>query len=255
MPANHFLKRLEARVDHYLLPAIAPLGRITVWIEPLLQPIGDKVWPGVIKILVKLHLAKVKSAPDEENNWRSRVLWEEAKKRGIEMKELRPFGRYIDSYFAEFNGKIIFFGGLPRPTRKRSATLDWMDDKAKMAARFCRENIPVASGDVAKTEDEAIKIFHCLEKPVIVKPVTGSRGRHTIIHIETEEQLKEGFKRVKQLSPWVVVQEELSGSVYRATVIGGKLIAVLRRDPACVIGDGAHTIKRLLVEEIGRAHV
>lgn len=249
VPANHFLKRLEARVDHYLLPAIAPVEKIAVWLGPLFQPIGNKVWPRIIKILVKLRWVEVKLAPDEKNNWRSRALWDEAKERGIEMREIRPFGRYIDSYFAEFNGKIIFFDGLPRPTRKRSATLDWMDDKAKMAARFCREDIPVASGDVAKTEDEAIKIFHCLEKPVVVKPVTGSRGRHTTIHINTNEELRHGFTVAKQLSPWVVVQEELSGSVYRATVIGGKLIAVLRRDPACVIGDGARTVKQLLEEE------
>ena len=40
------------------------------------------------------------------------------------------------------------------------------------------------------------------------------------------------FKKARQLSPWVMIEEELTGYVHRGTVIGGKLIAVLRREPA-----------------------
>jgi len=34
--------------------------------------------------------------------------------------------------------------------------------------------------------------------------------------------------------------------VHRGTVIGGKLIAVLRREPAYVIGDGVHNVRELI---------
>ncbi len=248
-PTNHFLERLDARLNHYLFPLVAPLSGIAKLLAPILEPGWRKLWPGLIKILVAWRLAQVKSAPDEKNNWRSRCLWEEAEKRGITMREFRPFGRYVDSYFAEFNGKIIFFDGLPRPLGKKSASLQWMDDKAEMAWRFQRQNIPIARGGVAKNLKQALKIFQDLHKTVITKPVTGSRGRHTTIHINTEKELAQGFVVAKQLSPWVVVQEELAGSVYRATVVGGKLIAVLRRDPAGVAGDGARSIRQLLEKE------
>jgi cyanophycin synthetase len=37
--------------------------------------------------------------------------------------------------------------------------------------------------------------------------------------------------------------------VYRATVIGGKVVGVLRREPPHVIGDGTYTVKELIEQE------
>jgi cyanophycin synthetase len=124
-----------------------------------------------------------------------------------------------------------------------------MDDKAEMARRFAEKNIPTARGGKVKTWLAALALFSSLKKPIIVKPVSGSRGRHTTLHINKEEELRRGLDIARQLSPWVVVQEELTGPVYRVTVIGGKLQAVLRRDPAGVIGDGIHSIRALAETE------
>ena len=57
------------------------------------------------------------------------------------------------------------------------------------------------------------------------------------------------FRKAKQLSPWVVVEEELSGMVYRATLIGGELFGVIRREPPNVIGDGISTVRQLVDNE------
>src|SRR3569832_2993332 len=46
-----------------------------------------------------------------------------------------------------------------------------------------------------------------------------------------------------------VVEEELIGAVYRPTVVGGRLIATIRRDVPQVAGDGSHTIAELIEEE------
>jgi len=43
-----------------------------------------------------------------------------------------------------------------------------------------------------------------------------------------------------------MIEEELTGYVFRGTLIGGKLVATLRREPAYVIGDGVHNIKELV---------
>ena len=45
------------------------------------------------------------------------------------------------------------------------------------------------------------------------------------------------------------MEEELTGSVYRATVVDGEFIAALRRDPPSVVGDGVHTVAELVEEE------
>src|SRR6185436_1422998 len=122
----------------------------------------------------------------------------------------------------------------------------WMDDKGLMKKRFMAASIPVAKGGVAFWFSTAKKIWQSVGGPVITKPNFGSRSRHTIIHINSESELRHGFNVAKVLSPWVIVEAELTGSVHRATVIGGKVIGVLRRDPPQVIGDGKHTVRALL---------
>ena len=44
----------------------------------------------------------------------------------------------------------------------------------------------------------------------------------------------------------LVVEEHLYGSVYRATVVGGKLVGFFRADPPRITGDGTHTIRELI---------
>ncbi|KKQ26821.1 MAG: hypothetical protein US42_C0022G0004 [Candidatus Magasanikbacteria bacterium GW2011_GWC2_37_14] len=248
-PVNHWSERTEARILYYFLPVFKPLSKFVFWLGKLLSPINNKILYYLILFLARLKILQIKNKPDEKNNWRSRVLWEEAEKRGIIMKEIRPFGVYIDNYWSEFKGKRYFFEGLPRPNGQFYPALEWMDDKSEMSRRFLKQGFPVARGGVIKTFKQAKKVFVDLVKPVITKPNEGSRSRHTTIHIINEAELLVAFKKGKQLCPWVAIQEELVGSVYRATVINRKLVAVLRRDPACVVGNGISNVKQLITKE------
>jgi cyanophycin synthetase len=186
--------------------------------------------------------------PTEKNSWRARCFWEEAKKRGIKMKEFH-LGPICDIYVAEFNQKIITFDGLPRPTTADSESLKWMDNKGIMKIKFKKEGIPVADGGTAWNKNQALKIFNRIKKPVITKPNLGSRSRHTTIHLNTKEDLILGFKKANKLSPFVIVEEELSGYLFRGTLVGEKLTGVIQRDPPKVTGDGVHTVQELLIEE------
>jgi len=102
---------------------------------------------------------------------------------------------------------------------------------------------------VARKEKEALTVFYSLGRPVIVKPQEGSGGRHTTVGINTEKELFAAYKNAKMISPSVVIEEELSGPVYRATLIEKKLVAVLRRDPPQVVGDGRSTVRELVEKE------
>ena len=141
------------------------------------------------------------------------------------------------------------FEGLPRPVGKPSPSLDWMDNKSMIRKHFVPAGIPMAQGGEARNWEEALALWNSVPKPTITKPHVGSRSRHTTIHIHTEEDLRAGFEKAKMLSPWVIIEQELKGQQYRGTVIGGKTRAVLRRDPACVIGDGKLSVRALLEKE------
>jgi cyanophycin synthetase len=124
-----------------------------------------------------------------------------------------------------------------------------MDNKGTMKIKFLKEGLPVARGGAAFTKKKALQIFNSITKPVITKPNLGSRSRHTMIHLNTEKELIIGFKKAKKLSPLVIIEEELRGYLFRGTLIGGKLIGVVRRDQPEVKGDGLHTLRELLEEE------
>jgi cyanophycin synthetase len=62
-----------------------------------------------------------------------------------------------------------------------------------------------------------------------------------------------GFKKARKLSPLVVIEEELHGGLFRGTLIGGKLVGVVRRDQPSVTGDGLRTVQELFEEENKRS--
>lgn len=86
-------------------------------------------------------------------------------------------------------------------------------------------------------------------KTAITKPTIGSASRHTTMHIADIPTLRSAFASAKKVSPFIIVEEELRGSVYRPTVVGGKLIATIRRDQPFVVGDGTSTVEELVAVE------
>jgi hypothetical protein len=194
---------------------------------------------------------------------RAQVLWEEANRRGIQMAELLLFGKPFDCYIAEQQvassfisnpswSRIkdkrsrIIFSGLPRPDTFDPAALDVLDDKIVLKQNFQQQGLPVPPGGSVWTFRQALEIFRRIQKPAIVKPRAGSRGRHSTTFVFKTDDLKAAFKIAKQLCFWVVVEEQLMGPVYRATVIDYKLQGVLRGDPPQVAGDGIHSIQELV---------
>ncbi len=195
-------------------------------------------WNAGLKMVSLLKTIKVIKSQDDFAKCkvvRAGVLWEEAQKRGITMRELLLFGNPFDTYLAEKNGQTLLFSGLPRPRGNSGAAVDKMDDKLEMKSRLMEAGLPVPQGGTALTFAGAKKIFNRVSKPVIVKPREGSRGRHSTTHIYTLDELKVAFKIAKQLCAWVIVEEHLKGPVYRGTVINYKTVGVLRGDAPSVI--------------------
>jgi len=212
------------------------------------EKISNKITVPFFKTMVFLKLGYFSDQPDEKDTWRTKCFWEEATRRGIKMREFH-LGPIRDGFIAEYKGKTIIFDGLPRPGSQESASLKWMDNKGTMKIKFLKEGLPVAPGGVAFTKKNALKIFNSIKKPVITKPNLGSRSRHTMIHINTPEDLIAGFKKAKKLSPLVIIEEELRGYLFRGTLIGGKLVGVVKRDQPEVTGDGIRTLRELMEEE------
>lgn len=242
---NHKLVYTSLFIDELFSPFGAPLRLF----RPLgfwLHGIEEFVSPFFFKAFVALGLAKKVTEPDEHTMLLALVLWEEAKKRGIDMWEFRLFNLPRNLFVARYpNGKEVAFEGIPEP-RGGNKKVWWMDNKRMLKKHFSKLGFPIASGGSASVLPYALDVFARITPPVIVKPALGSGSRHTILHIQTKEQLERAFTIANQVSPFVVIEEELVGPVYRATVVNGRLEATLRRDPPHVVGDGVSTISELI---------
>src|SRR5258708_1797715 len=200
----------------------------------------------IVKTLLGLKILSIQKEINKCAVRRAQVLWEEAIKRDINFFELQVFGKSFDTYIASKNGRSLIFSGLPRPVNYNNLALDTMDDKIIFKRKLAAAGLPVPRGGEATTLSKALKIFDLIKKPIIVKPRAGSRGRHTSTFVFTREELKQAYKIAKQLCHWVIVEEQLKGPVYRATLINFELVGVLRGDPPQVVGDGQHTLDELI---------
>jgi len=75
-----------------------------------------------------LKFSKLSGDINQAKTFRSRVIWEEAKRRGIDMKQLIMFGKPLDQYRARLNGKLVYFDSLPIPSKFLHMKKNW-DDK------------------------------------------------------------------------------------------------------------------------------
>lgn len=240
-----------AQVNHTAVYMSVLLGSLiepwTNWMSRLI-PETNIEWAGpyILSALTFLHLGTITRTPGADDSGRTEVLWTEAIKRGIDMYEFHLFGIGHDIFVSNYKGDKRFFDVLPRPRDYNPKGLEWMDNKNEMKKHFRAAGIKVAAGDITSSLTKGLEIFHNLQKPVITKPNLGSRSRHTTTHITTDEEFTTAFKKAQQLSPWVMIEEELTGYVFRGAVIGKKLVAVIRREPEDVIGDGIHTVRQLV---------
>lgn len=245
-PTNHTVAWLSVFLREYL----SPFERVAL---PKFSPaFMERFSLGLMRVFQFLRLGKTTYLPIEEDSWRTKALWGEALKRDITMEEFHFLNIGQEMFCAKKDGITRCFDGLPRPYGEASESLEWMDNKAEMRKRFAAAGIPIAKGGVARTRKEADTLFDSLEKPIIVKPKIGSRSRHTTTAIFNREMFHRACERAHKLSPWIIIEEELSGPVFRATLVGGKTVAVMRRDPAAVIGDGVHTVSELTETENAR---
>ncbi|HEX5429710.1 MAG TPA: hypothetical protein VFX17_01350 [Patescibacteria group bacterium] len=248
---DHLAQYISVLADWLL----SPLNKINIQIRrsifaPIFLPMRlDRLALPIFRLLTSLGLGSINQEPNAHNSLRAQALWESAKKLGIKIYEFRLLGRPLETFVAIYGNESKFFYEIPRPQKPLSEGFWWMDDKPTMRRHFQENSIPVAVGGACFRYSKALRIFRSINGDTIIKPSQGSRSRHTTVHIKTEAQLRQAFKKAKQLSPFVLVEQQLQGKVYRATVIGGKAAAVLSRNRPCVVGNGQKTIRELVQEE------
>ena len=82
--------------------------------------------------------------------------------------------------------------------------------------------------------------------PVVIKPYNGNHGRGVTLNIMNREQVEVAVEVAKQHARTLVVEDMIKGFDHRMLVVNGELIAVAKRVPGHVVGDGRSTIQQLV---------
>jgi cyanophycin synthetase len=246
-PVNHTVARISNIVDEIIDKVIrAPFSSLHL---PYEEALTNSIQGKFIQFFSLVGLIRFSTDATKALSGRSELIWQEALRRGIRMEQIMFWGRYLEQYRAQINGRWFYFESLPVPPWLPQRNYSWVDDKFVLAHVLEKEGIPVPKARLADSWKDAERAFNELTKPVIIKPRIGSRGRHTTTNITTLTELRAAYDLAREIARELVIEEHLFGSVCRATVVGGKLVGFFRGDPPKVQGDGVQTVAECIEEK------
>jgi cyanophycin synthetase len=121
-------------------------------------------------------------------------------------------------------------------------------DKELTRALLRAVGVPVPRGRPVDNEDDAWSAAQEIGTPVVVKPQYGNQGRGVATNLTTRDQIIAAYQAAREEGDSIIVERYAPGADWRVLVVGGKVVAASRREPAQVIGDGKSTIRDLVAE-------
>lgn len=171
----------------------------------------------------------------------TRALVEEAERRGIPTMRLDDrsliqlgYGKHQQRLRASISGRTPLIA------------VEAAGDKDLTKTLLAGAGVPVPRGAVVRSAAEAVREAERLGYPLVTKPLDGNHGRGVSIGLTSPEQVAWGYEQAAQHGRRVVVEQQLQGADHRILVVGGKMVAVAKRVPAHVVGDGQHSIAELV---------
>ncbi|MFA6813999.1 MAG: hypothetical protein GX943_03615 [Candidatus Pacebacteria bacterium] len=116
-----------------------------------------------------------------------------------------------------------------------------------------RAGLSVPKGYLLKDSDAReyqLEVFNKLKKPLVVKAIDGSEAIAVTTNIKTQKQylaaLEESFAYDRSSEKRALVERMFDGKEYRILVDRNKMVSIIERLSANVLGDGKHNIKELI---------
>ncbi|MFO0907696.1 MAG: cyanophycin synthetase [Isosphaeraceae bacterium] len=106
--------------------------------------------------------------------------------------------------------------------------------------------VPMPEGRPVESAEDAWEAALEIGVPVVVKPRYGNQGKGVATNLRTKEQVVAAYEQTREDYDYIIVEKFHVGSDYRVLVVGDKVVAAARREPAQVVGDGTSTIRELI---------
>ena len=201
----------------------------------------------ILNTLVFTKIAKFEKNPDKSKLLnRSLIFFNEAQKRGIDIRAVKVFGKYRNDFRFTHNKKNYHYEGIP--LFSINSKFD-MDHKLTARNLLLSYDVPMPRGGKFTNKQKALEFIKEIGFPVVVKPCSGSLSQHVVCNILSTEEAEKAITIAKIYRPDFIVEKYIPGKLYRATVVGQNHIFCCEREPANVVGNGVLTIKQLIDEK------
>lgn len=155
------------------------------------------------------------------------------------------------------NNKIIYYKKMDNPDSVRIAR-----DKGITSRILQLNNLPVpnyVSFNMKKNTIEEIKkliIKRKLNYPLVLKPISGHRGKGVILDIKNFNELKKEIVKLSETSlkkgngiidtTNLMIEEFKQGNSYRIYMINNEILDIYCKEKTVVIGTGKHNVIQLI---------
>lgn len=182
---------------------------------------------------------------------RTKLMLGEARSRGWETQKVKD-GTWIFLNNGKTVGGTVYHGPSTQSMFARRVSNDKQATKLTLQAN----NVPTPNGQKfnSATKAEALEYFKAQDRPVVVKPNGGTRGRGVSLNIKDTETFEKAWSKAADsgYGDEIVIEEYFAGFDIRVLVIGGRVRVACSRLNAFVVGDGKHTVQELVDLELQR---
>jgi cyanophycin synthetase len=108
--------------------------------------------------------------------------------------------------------------------------------------------LPTPAWQVISADDPLEPAVKAVGWPCVAKPLSWGSGKGVSANLRNMAELEQAVAVARQFEPFTLIEAHQQGDDYRLMVIGGRLVAAVRREPASVVGDGKTTVAQLMAE-------
>jgi len=123
-------------------------------------------------------------------------------------------------------------------------------DKDLTRATLCRAGVPVPFGRIVTDAEDAWEAAQEIGLPVVIKPLDGNHGRGVFLDMRSREQIAEVFPHAADCGSAVMAESFIPGVDHRLLVVGTRMVAASRGEPAIVIGDAVQSVQQLIESQL-----
>jgi cyanophycin synthetase len=106
--------------------------------------------------------------------------------------------------------------------------------------------VPVPEGRRVDSAEDAWEAAQSIGLPVVVKPSDGNHGRGVFTNLTHRPDIDAAYAVAVDEGSGVIVERFIQGDEHRLLVVGDRMVAAARGEPAYVVGDGVNTIAELV---------